>query len=330
MNQTARIFIAGHRGMLGRALVRFLRRAGYENLVLAPRASLDLTREAEVEAFFERERPEYVFAAAARVGGIVANQTTPVEFIRTNLAIELSLVEAAHRFGVGGLVLFGSSCMYPIHGSDAIREESLLSGPLEPTSQAYAVSKIAGAELCRSYRIQYGSRFFTMVPATLYGPYDHYHSDRAHVIPALLTRFHAAKLEGRPYVTVLGSGAPLREFLHCDDAAEAAVFLMRSGASLDVVNVGSGEEIAIRDLAQCIARVVGYGGEIRFDSSKPDGAPRKLLDSSRILSLGWRPRIAIDAGLAQAYSWYLEHFPDGPTLDQRARAEEGNSFSGYS
>jgi GDP-L-fucose synthase len=307
-------------------LERSLRRAGYANLLVAARRELDLTQQADVEAFFQRERPGYVFLAADRAGGIVANRSEPVEFIRTNLAIEIATIEAAHRAAVQGLLLFGASCMYPRLDSVPIREEDLFRGPLEPTSRPYAVSKIAGIELCRAYRTQYGRRFFTMVPATLYGPWDHFRSGRAHVIPALIDRFHRAKTEDLPSVTVLGTGRARREFLYCDDAADAAIFLMGSGEKLDLVNVGTGEELTIADLAHKIARTVGYGGGIRFDPAHPDGAPRKLLDSSRVRALGWKPNVPLDEGLGRAYEWYLRH-PEGA---ESGSAEERARFPAYS
>lgn len=303
MERSAPVFVAGHRGLLGRALVRRLRARG-NPLVLASHDTLELTDPEAVRAFFRRERPAYVFLAAARVGGIVANQREPVPFLRTNLEIELAVLGAAHETDVQGLVLFGSSCMYPREAPQPIREGSLHGGPLETTSRPYAVSKLAGVELCRAYRAQHGRRFFSLVPATLYGAYDHFGSPRAHVIPALMERFHRAREQGDAFATVLGSGRAYREFLHCDDAADASLHAMDSEAELDVVNAGSGEEVSIADLAQRIAKVVDYPGEIRFDPSAPDGAPRKCLDSGALRALGWTPRIALDEGLERTYAWY--------------------------
>jgi GDP-L-fucose synthase len=298
------VFVAGHRGLLGRALMRRLEAAGFARVLTADRAALDLTDGPAVRAFFERERPDYVLLAAARVGGIVANQRHPVDFLATNLAIELSVLAAADAVETKGLVLFGSSCMYPREAAQPMREDALYGGPLEPTSQAYAVSKLAGLELCRAYRREHGRLFFAMVPATLYGPYDHFGMERAHVIPALMTRFHQARVQGAPSVTVLGSGRPLREFLHCDDAADAALFLLGCREELDLINAGSGDEVSIGELAREIASVVGYRGEIRFDPSAPDGAPRKLLDSAALRALGWKPRVMLPDGLREAYQWY--------------------------
>lgn len=300
-----RIFVAGHRGLLGKALVRALERRGRHHVLTAPREMLDLTRQEAVERFFEQERPDYVLLAAGQVGGIAANRRFAADFIRTNLSIETNVLEMAHRTEVKGLVLFGSSCMYPREAPQPLREDMLLTGPMEPTSQAYAISKIAGVELCRAYRRQHGRRFFTMVPATLYGPHDHYDSERSHVIPALVSRFLAAREAGEKTVTVLGSGSPRREFLHCDDAADAAIFLLEKGTDLDIVNVGSGEEVSIAELAARIASLLRFEGKIVFDPSAPDGAPRKLLDSEHIRTLGWRPKIRLEEGLASALGWYL-------------------------
>jgi GDP-L-fucose synthase len=305
VNAESLIYVAGHEGLLGRALVRALRCAGHSRLLLVPRAELDLRRAERVRELFERTRPDYVFVAAARVAGIVANQRWPVEMLRDNLEIELALIEAAAAAECRGLLMFGSSCMYPRIEAVAIRERDLLAGPLEPTSQAYAIAKLAGLELCRAHRRQHCRRFIAMVPATLYGPHDHFGSDRAHVIPALIERMHRAKLRGERSVCVLGTGLARREFLHCDDAARAALLLLGHAVELDLVNVGSGEEIAIRDLAREIARVVGYEGEIEFDAAEPEGPSRKLLDSSQAHALGWRARVSLCDGLASAYQWYL-------------------------
>ncbi|MFQ5513772.1 MAG: GDP-L-fucose synthase family protein [Myxococcota bacterium] len=312
MKRDARIFVAGASGLLGRALVRRLRAAGFSELLLPAHRDLDLERAQEVQAFFRAERPEYVFLAAARVGGIVANQKSPADFITSNLAIPTHVLRAAHESEADGLCFFGSSCMYPRDGRQPISEEDLGLGPLEETSRAYAIAKLAGVELCRAYRTQFGRRFFALVPATLYGPHDHFASERAHVIPALITRIHDARRRGDPAVTVLGSGRARREFLHCDDAAEAAIFLMSSGAELDLLNIGSGEEVTIADLAHRIARVAGFTGSLRFDRRAPDGAERKLLDSRRARALGWRPRIALDSGLEQAYRWYASSVEGSP------------------
>ncbi len=317
LDRASRVFVAGHRGLLGRALVRRLEAAGFVHVLTADRSALDLTDGPAVRAWFERERPEYVLLAAARVGGIVANQRHPIDFLTTNLAIELAVLGASDAVGVRGLVLFGSSCMYPREAPQPMREDALYGGPLEPTSQAYAVSKLAGLELCRAHRREHGRRFFAMVPATLYGPHDHFGMERAHVIPALMTRFRAARVEGAKSVTVLGSGRPLREFLHCDDAADAALFLLGCGEELDLINAGSGEEVSIAELAREIATVVGFEGEIRFDASAPDGAPRKRLDSSALRALGWKPAIALSDGLRGAHQWHEQWLASN---ESRARA----------
>jgi GDP-L-fucose synthase len=302
----ARIFIAGHRGLLGRALVRRLERAGHTNLLLARREQLDLTCAEAVLSFFESSRPDYVFLAAARVGGIAENQRYPAEFIQTNLRIETSVLEAAHRTGVRGLVLFCSSCMYPRDCRQPMREGDLWSGPLEPTSRPYAVAKLSGLELCRAYRQQHGRRFFAMLPPTLYGPHDHFQGESGHVMPQLLRRFHEAVEGGLESVTVLGSGRPRREFLHCDDAADAAVFLMGHSEDLDLINVGWGRDIAIAELAELISEITGFDGRIAFDPGAPDGASVKRLDVSRMRTLGWEPSIDLRSGLAATYDWFKE------------------------
>lgn len=305
----AKIFVAGHRGLLGRALVRRLERDGHQKLLLVARDRLDLTHSEAVLSFFESTRPDYVFLAAARVGGIAENQRYPADFIQTNLRIETAILEAAHQTDVRGLVIFCSSCMYPRECRQPMRERDLWSGPLEPTSRPYAVAKLSGLELCRAYRQQYGRHFFAMLPATIYGPHDHFEGESGHVVPQLLRRFHEAVAAGHESVTVLGSGRPRREFLHCDDAADAAVFLMDRAQDLDVVNVGWGRDIAIAELAALIAEVTGFDGRIEFDRSAPDGAPLKRLDVSRIRALGWEPSIDLRTGLAATYDWFKEGKP---------------------
>lgn len=316
MDRVAKIFVAGHRGQLGRALVRALRERGFERLLLIPRSELDLRDARAVEARLRAERPDCVLLAAARVGGIAENQRVPADLIRDNLCIETSVIEAARLAGVQRLLLFGSSCMYPKHAEQPLREDALWGGALEPTSRAYATAKLAGVELCRAYRSQHGSRFHVMVPATLYGPDDHFGAERAHVIPALIARFAVAVRQRATSVTLLGSGRARREFLHADDAARAALALLECDSPPELANVGSGEEISIRELAERIARIAGFGGEILFDGAAPDGAPRKLLDSSRIRSLGWAPRIALERGLRDAYAAHADrltrpHFEQG-------------------
>lgn len=319
MDRDARIYVAGHRGLVGSALVRVLTARGHTNLITRSHAELDLTEQAAVEAFFAQARPEYVFLAAARVGGILANDTYPAEFIRDNLAIQTNVIHAAWKYGVERLLFLGSSCIYPKHCPQPIREEYLLTGPLEPTNRPYAIAKIAGIEQCWSYNRQYGTRFLAVMPTNLYGPGDNYHPQNSHVIPALIRRFHEAKVSGAPSVTVWGSGTPRREFLYSDDMAEACVFLMdlpearfmpllaqdRNDGPPPLVNIGVGEDLTIRELAELVRQVVGYAGEIVFDTTKPDGTPRKLLDVSRLHGLGWRARVDIATGLQRAYADFI-------------------------
>ncbi len=307
MTKSSRIYVAGHRGLVGSAIVRRLRSDGYVEILTAPRDRLDLTRQLDVEAFFEAEKPEYVFLAAARVGGILANDTYPADFIRDNLLIQSLVIDAAHRHGVRKLAFLGSSCIYPKHAPQPISESSLLSGPLEPTNRAYAVAKIAGIETARAYRRQFGFHAISLMPANLYGPGDNFDPETSHVVPALIRKFHEARVRRLARVTVWGTGTPRREFLHVDDLADAVVLLMRQYDDEEAVNIGVGSDITIRELAERIARVTGFEGEIVFDPSKPDGTPRKLLDVSRLSALGWGPRIDLDTGLAQTYRWYIEH-----------------------
>jgi GDP-L-fucose synthase len=285
-----RIYVAGHRGLVGSALVRRLRRAGYEDLILRTRSELDLTRQAETEAFFDRERPDWVFLAAARVGGIGANSARGADFIRENLQIQTNVLDCAHRYGVRKLLFLGSSCIYPRDCPQPIREEYLLSGPLEPTNEPYAVAKIAGLVACRAYRRQHGRDFVALMPTNLYGPGDSDDPETSHVLPALIRRFSEAKREGCPEVTLWGTGTPRREFLHVDDLAEACLTVMERYSGEIALNVGSGEELTIAELARLVAEEVGYGGRILWDPSRPDGTPRKLLDVSRIRSWAGGPR----------------------------------------
>jgi GDP-L-fucose synthase len=305
MDKTARIFVAGHRGLVGSAIVRRLRAEGYENLVLAGRDTLDLRVQSDVQDFFEGHRPEYVFLAAAKVGGILANSTHPAEFLSDNLAIQTNVIDAAHRNGARKLLFLGSSCIYPKFAEQPIREESLLTGPLEPTNEWYAIAKIAGIKLCQAYRQQYGFSAISLMPTNLYGPGDNFDLQSSHVLPALLRKFHEAATSGDSEVTVWGSGSPRREFLHVDDLAEAALFLMRQYDSPEILNVGTGEDLTIRELAETIQRITGFKGRLVFDASKPDGTPRKLLDVSRIQALGWKARIPLVQGIEETYGWYL-------------------------
>jgi GDP-L-fucose synthase len=306
MNPADRVYVAGHRGLVGSALVRRLHADGHENLILRSRTELDLTDAVAVSRFFEESRPRYVFLAAAKVGGIVANDTYPADFIRANLAIQLNVIDAAHRSGVDRLLFLGSSCVYPKHAPQPMKEEHLLTGPLEPTNEAYAIAKIAGLKMCEAYRRQYGSGFFGVMPTNLYGPNDNFDLETSHVLPALIRRFHEAKLTGAPDVTLWGTGSPRREFLHVDDLAEACVFLMRQDVPPDRVNIGWGRDITIRELAELVAAIVGYRGTLGWDSTRPDGTPRKLLDTSQLTALGWQPAIGLEEGIRATYDWYVD------------------------
>ena len=303
-----RIFVAGHRGMVGSAIVRRLRRAGYDNLLLRSRDELDLLDQHAVRRFFEAERPDRVFLAAAKVGGILANDRHRAEFIHQNLGIALNVVHAAWESGVRWLLFLGSSCIYPRDCPQPIPEEALLSGPLEPTNDAYAIAKIAGLKLCESYNRQYGANFLSAMPTNLYGPGDNYDLESSHVLPALLRKAHEAKLRGEEVLRVWGSGRPRREFLHVDDVADACLFLMEQGIAEGLYNIGSGTDQSIRELAGTIMKVVGFDGRLEFDASRPDGTPQKLLDVSRLAALGWRASIALEDGLASTYRDFLrEH-----------------------
>lgn len=311
MNRGSRIYVAGHRGLVGSAILRRLRAAGYENLVTRSRDELDLTDAREVDGFFASERPEYVFLAAARVGGILANSTYPADFLRDNLAIELNTIEAAYRHGARKLLFLGSSCIYPKFAPQPIKEEYLLTGPLEPTNEPYAVAKIAGIKLCQAYRRQHGADFISAMPTNLYGPGDDFDLETSHVLPALIRKFHEAKVRDAPSVTVWGTGTPRREFLHVDDLADACVYLMEVYSGNEPVNVGVGKDISIRELAELVCEVVGYEGEIAYDTTRPDGTPRKLLDVSKLRSLGWEASIPLREGLERTYAWFLETTPAG-------------------
>ncbi len=304
MERDAKIYVAGHRGLVGSAILRALERAGYERLLTRTHAQLDLTDARAVEAFFAAERPDYVFLAAAKVGGIAANATYPADFIRENLAIELAVIHAAHRFGVRKLLFLGSSCIYPRDCPQPIREEYLLTGPLETTNEAYAVAKIAGIEMCRAYRRQHGDHFIAVMPTNLYGPGDNFDLATSHVLPALIRKMVEAQEAGAEEVVVWGTGTPRREFLHVDDLADACLFLMERYDEEGIVNIGTGRDITIRELAQLVAEVVGYTGRLVFDPTKPDGTPRKLLDCSRLNALGWRPKISLREGIARTVEEY--------------------------
>jgi GDP-L-fucose synthase len=305
MEKDARIFVAGHRGLVGSAIVRRLRRSGYENLVFRTSAELDLERQERVEAFFEQERPEYVFLAAAKVGGIWANATYPAEFIYSNLAIETNIVHASYLFEAKKLLFLGSSCIYPKHCPQPMKEEYLLSGFLEPTNEPYAVAKIAGIKLCQAYNRQYGTRFISVMPTNLYGPGDNFDLKTSHVLPALLRKFHEAKVKGDRWVEIWGTGVPRREFLYVDDLADACLFLMNHYDADDIINVGVGKDQSIRELAELVGEIVGFEGDLRFDPTQPDGTPLKLLDVSRLTALGWQAQTPLREGIKQAYQWYL-------------------------
>ncbi|HKX93651.1 MAG TPA: GDP-L-fucose synthase [Methylibium sp.] len=310
------VFVAGHRGMVGSAIVRRLQALGHRGILTAGRDTLDLTDQAQVRAFFAAHRIDHVVLAAAKVGGIHANNTYPAEFIHDNLAIELNVVDAAHRAGVQHLLFLGSSCIYPRQVPQPMREDALLTGTLEATNEPYAIAKIAGIKLCESYNRQYGRDYRSVMPTNLYGPGDNYHPENSHVIPALLRRFHEATRSGAQEVVIWGSGTPMREFLHVDDMAAASVFVMQlddatyraqTQPMLSHINVGSGVDCTIRELAETVARVTGYQGRLSFDASKPDGTPRKLMDVSRLAALGWRASIGLEDGLRDAYRWFRDH-----------------------
>ena len=304
MERDAKIYVAGHRGMVGSAILRRLECDGCRRLITRTRQELDLLNQAAVEEFFASERPEHVFLAAARVGGIQVNSSFPAEFLYENLAIETNVIHAAWRAGVRKLLFLGSSCIYPRLAPQPMKEEHLLTGPLEETNQWYAVAKIAGLKMVQAYRRQYRFSGISVMPTNLYGPGDNFDLETSHVLPALIRKFHEAKQAERPAVTVWGSGKPRREFLHVDDLAAATVFLMENYDGEEIVNAGRGADLSIRELAELVREVVGYEGEIVFDATKPDGTPRKLLDVSKLTELGWEPRIALREGIAETYEWF--------------------------
>jgi GDP-L-fucose synthase len=311
VERTDRIFIAGHNGLVGSAILRRLKAEDYRNLQVRSRVDLDLENQQAVNDFFDDERPQYVFLAAAKVGGIMANDTYPAEFIRSNLVIQMNVIEAARRTGVRKLLFLGSSCIYPKHAEQPIKEEALLTGPLEPTNEAYAVAKIAGIKMCQSYNRQYGTNFVSVMPTNLYGPNDNFDLMGSHVLPALMRKFHEAKVSDSPEVVVWGSGRVYREFLHVDDMADASVFAMQHHDGSQILNIGCGKDVTIAEVAHLVKETVGYDGAVVFDTSKPDGSPRKLLDVSRLFALGWKPRIDLQQGLADTYAWYQQHLDVG-------------------
>ncbi|SDM91603.1 GDP-L-fucose synthase [Siphonobacter aquaeclarae] len=307
MEKSAKIYIAGHRGMVGSAILRKLQQEGYSNFVLRTSKELDLRNQADVFRFFEEEKPEYVFLAAAKVGGIVANNTYRADFLYENLMIQNNVIHAAHVADVKKLMFLGSSCIYPKMAPQPLREDYLLTGSLEPTNEPYAIAKIAGIKMCESYRRQYGRNFISVMPTNLYGPNDNYDLQNSHVLPALIRKFHEAKVQGQPSVEVWGTGSPLREFLHADDLADACYFLMQEYDGEEFVNIGTGEDLSIKDLALLIKDIVGFDGELIWNTSKPDGTPRKLMDVSKLHHLGWRHRIELPEGIRQVYEKFVEH-----------------------
>lgn len=319
MKLTSKIYIAGHRGMVGSAILRALEKKGFTNLIHASSAELDLKDTHKVNRFFEKEKPEYVFVAAAKVGGILANNTYPADFLYDNLMIQNNVIHAAFENKVEKLLFLGSSCIYPRLAPQPIKEESLLSGYLESTNEAYAIAKIAGIKLCQAYHKQHGSRFISAMPTNMYGYGDNYHPENAHVLPALLRRFHEAKIDNKAEVAIWGSGKPLREFMFSDDLAEACVFLMETYEDPQLINVGTGEEVSVLELAKTIAEIVGYKGKITFDSTKPDGTPRKLMDSSKLHGLGYRHKVSLREGIRLTYQDYLKRGHLTPSLSRTTR-----------
>lgn len=307
MNRVDKVYIAGHRGMVGSAIKRCLERNGFENLVYATRDELDLLNANDVDNFFAQERPQYVFLAAARVGGILANNNYPVEFLTENLHIQLNVIQSAFKYGVEKLLFLGSSCIYPKYAEQPIREDSLLTGTLEPTNEAYAIAKIAGVKLCQAYHKQFKKRFISAMPTNLYGYGDNYHPTNSHVLPALLRKFHEAKEQGKKNVEIWGTGSPLREFMFADDLADACLFLMHHYEDESIINIGTGEEVSIEHLAKIIAKVVGYEGSLVFDQTKPDGTPRKLMDSTKLKSLGFQHKTNLHEGVQLTYQDFLKN-----------------------
>lgn len=308
MQKSGKIFVAGHRGLVGSAICRRLSALGYHRFVLRSHEELELRCQSSVEAFFDQEQPEYVFMAAARVGGILANSAQPADFIYDNLIVEANLIHSAYKHGTKKLLFLGSSCIYPKMAPQPLREEYLLSGPLEETNEGYAIAKIAGIKLCQAYNRQYGTDFISVMPTNLYGPGDNFDLFSSHVLPALIRKFDTAKREEWPEVAVWGSGTPRREFLHVDDLADACVFLMEQYSSSEIVNIGTGQDLKICELAELVKSVVGYGGKIVFDTDKPDGTPVKRLDVSRLQNMGWQAKISLPEGIESTYNWYCKHY----------------------
>ncbi|MCI3927143.1 GDP-L-fucose synthase [Paenibacillus sp. TRM 82003] len=307
MEKISKIYVAGHRGLAGSAILRKLQENGYGNIIVRTSEELDLRNKDSVLEFFQEEKIDYVFLAAAKVGGIIANNEYPADFIRDNLMIQTSVIDAAYLTGVSKLLFLGSTCIYPKFAPQPMKEEYLLTGVLEPTNEPYAIAKIAGIKMCQSYNRQYGTKYISVMPTNLYGPNDNFNLHSSHVLPALIRKFHEAKETNAPSVTVWGTGEPKREFLHVDDLADACVFLVKNYEGDDIINIGIGEDVSIRDLATMVKDVVGYKGDIIFDSTKPDGTPRKLVDVTRVNQLGWKATISLEQGLSRTYQWYLHN-----------------------
>lgn len=307
MDKKSLIYVAGHRGLVGSAILRRLQAEGFNNIITKTHSELDLMVQKDVDEFFKDERPEYVFLAAAKVGGILANSTYPAEFIYNNLMIQSNVIHCAYKYKVKKLLFLGSSCIYPRECPQPMKEEYLLTGPLEKTNEPYAIAKIAGIKMCQSYNRQYGTRFISVMPTNLYGPGDNFDLETSHVIPALIRKFHEAKERGEKEVTIWGTGKPRREFLHVDDLADACVYLMNNYESGEIINIGVGKDISIRELAELIRDIVGFKGDLAFDTTKPDGTPRKLLDVSKLREMGWEPGISLKDGIRMIYNWYREN-----------------------
>jgi GDP-L-fucose synthase len=332
MNKSSRIYVAGHRGLVGSAILRKLQSEGYSNLVIKSHKELDLMRQAKVESFFKAEKPEYVFLAAAKVGGILANNTYPAEFIYENLLIESNVIQSAYEAGAKKLLFLGSSCIYPRDCPQPMKEEYLLSGKLELTNEPYAIAKIAGIKMCQAYNRQYGTRFISVMPTNLYGPGDNFDLETSHVLPALIRKFHEAKTSDKsrvtsdePTVTLWGTGTPRREFLHVDDLADACLFLMKHYTQSEMINIGVGKDLSISELADLIREIVGFNGTIYYDRSKPDGTPRKLLDVGKLTALGWQPKISLREGIEMTYRWYVEErrgVPKMPKVPKVSKVEK--------
>jgi GDP-L-fucose synthase len=305
MEKDSRVYVAGHRGLVGSAIMRRLKDEGHDKFITRTHVELDLTRQRDVEEFFRTERPEYVFLAAAKVGGILANNTYPAEFIYSNIVVQSNVINSSYMYGVKKLLFLGSSCIYPKFAPQPMKEEYLLTGELEPTNEPYAIAKIAGIRMCQSYNRQYGTDFISVMPTNLYGPNDNFDLESSHVLPALIRKFHEAR-HGGGSVVLWGTGSPMREFLHVDDLAGACVFLMQNYSESEIINIGTGQDVSISELAGIVRDVVGYDGEIKWDAGKPDGTPRKLLDVSRIKALGWEPEIALRDGIRTTYAWYCQ------------------------